>query len=140
MPDWPPSPKIVTNQLPELKACVPLSCVPPMMSLNGLFTLTDRLWYWRVPSPRFIVVIAFGTFDSQFWQSVRSSPEIPRDEHWLDTLENEPFSLQRPPSLPMKTLFGSNGVVAIACWSGCRLTPWVSMVMSVKFTPASAER
>ena len=44
MPDCPPSPKIVTNQselpfpVPPLllkKACVPLSCVPPMIWFNG---------------------------------------------------------------------------------------------------------
>src|SRR5207253_3617092 len=67
-PDWPPSPKTVTNQLLGLKpvgleACVPLSWVPPMMSF-AVFTLTDRLWYWSVSSPAFIDVIVAGTFDS----------------------------------------------------------------------------
>src|SRR5437588_1098383 len=67
-PDWPPSPKTVTNQLFGLKpvgleACVPLSCVPPMMSF-AVFTLTDRLWYWSVSSPAFIDVIVAGTFES----------------------------------------------------------------------------
>src|SRR5207237_2282784 len=81
IPDWPPSPKIVTNQLPELKACVPLSCVPPMTSL-ALCTFSDRLWNWSVPSPLFIVEIVVGTFFSQFWQSVRFALEgAVRDEH-----------------------------------------------------------
>src|SRR5438552_18896320 len=68
-PDWPPSPKMLTNQLfgPKLsglEACVPLSCVPPMMSL-AVFMLTDRLWYWSVSSPAFIDVIDVGIFESQ---------------------------------------------------------------------------
>src|SRR5438309_2474656 len=96
MPDWPPSPKIVTNQLPELKACVPLSCVPPMMSLSGFCTLTERLWYWSVPSPLFIVDVVVGTFDSQLTQSVLSAPERPRDAQSPEALLNEPLSLQKP--------------------------------------------
>src|SRR5437588_4444954 len=143
-PDCPPSPKMVTNQglftFSELNACVPLSCVPPMMSASGSCELTERLWNWSVPRLLFSVEIVVGTFESQFWQSVRSSPVSPRDEHWLETFENEPLSLQTPPSFAMKTLFGSNGVAAIACWSGCRLTPCVSIVMSVKLTPASSDR
>src|SRR5439155_4221655 len=83
-PDWPPSPKTVTNQLFGLKpvgleACVPLSCVPPMMSL-AVCTLTDRLWYASVSRPAFIDVIEFGTLESQAWQSSRSSADAsPRD-------------------------------------------------------------
>src|SRR6202007_27444 len=123
MPDCPPSPKMVTNQfelpwpLPPLwlvKACVPLSWVPPMMSLSGSCALTDRLWYWSVPSPRFNDEIVVGTFDSQLVQSVRLAPESPRDEHWLETFVNDPFSLHKPPSLAIKTTFGSSGVAAIA--------------------------
>ena len=143
IPDWPPSPKMVTNQLPlpwPLKAWVPLSCVPPMMSPSGFCTFSDRLWNWTVPRPLFSDVIVVGTFDNQLEQSIRSLPERPRDEHWLETFENEPFSLHRPPSFAMKTMFGLNGAAAIACWSGCRLTPCVSIVMSVKSTPAFSER
>src|SRR5438034_8014711 len=143
-PDWPPSPKMLTNQLfgvklPGLEACVPLSCVPPMMSL-AVFTLTDRLWYCSVSSPPFIVEIVVGTWLSQFVQSVRFAPGRLRDAQSPEPFVNEPFSLHKPPSFAMKTMSGLNGVEAIACWSGCRLTPWVSMVMSVKFTPASTER
>src|SRR5690349_16340238 len=124
MPDCPPSPKMVTNQfalpwpLPLLllvKACVPLSWVPPMMSLSGSCALRERLWNCSVPSPRFIEEIVVGTFDSQLVQSMRLFPESPRPEHWLETLENVPFSLHSPPSFAMKTMFGSSGVVVIAC-------------------------
>ena len=78
MPDWPPSPKMVTDQfLPFVVACVPLSCVPPWTSF-GLLALEDRLWNWSVESPSFSDVIVFGVFDSQLWQSVRSAPVSPR--------------------------------------------------------------
>src|SRR6266513_2083157 len=141
VPDWPPSPKIVTKALPlPLMAWVPLSCVPPNRSLSGFCTLTERLWYCSVPRLLFIVEIVVGTFESQLLQSVRLAPERLRLAHWLCTSLNEPSSLQIPPSLAMKTMSGLNGVDAIACWSGCRLTPCVSMVMSVKLTPASSER
>src|SRR5258708_28498872 len=108
MPDCPPSPKMVTNQLLvpfPVKACVPLSCVPPMISVRGACALTERLWNASVPRPLFSVEIVVGTFDSQCWQSTRSAPERPRDEHSLETSENEPFSLQRPPSFAKKTMF-----------------------------------
>src|SRR5712691_9597412 len=149
MPDCPPSPKMVTNQfvlplpLPLLllvKACVPLSWVPPMMSLSGSCALTERLWYWSVPSPLFSDEMVVGTFDSQLVQWMRLFGERPRPEHWPETSEKEPSSRQRPPSFAMKTMLGSSGVAAIACSSGCRLTPCVSIVMSVKLAPASAER
>src|SRR4029077_21131416 len=82
MPDCPPSPKMVTNQpLLLLKACVPLSCVPPMISLRGACALTERLWNWSVATPLFSDEIFVGTFDNQRWQSTRSAPERPRDEH-----------------------------------------------------------
>src|SRR6476620_12194067 len=142
MPDCPPSPKMLTKPLPflPLMPWVPLSCVPPIRSLSGFWTLTDRLWYWSVPSPLFIDEIVVGTFESQLLQSIRLFPVSPRPAHWLCTSLNDPFILQTPPSSPLKRMFGLNGVAAIACWSGCRLTPCVSMVMSVKFTPASSER
>src|SRR5206468_12147036 len=111
-----------------------------MMSLSGFCTLTERLWYCSVPRFLFIVEIVVGTLESQLLQSIRSLPVNPRDAHWLETSVNEPFSLQMPPSSALKTMFGLNGVAAIACWSGCRLTPLVSIVMSVKLTPASSER
>ena len=72
MPDWPPSPKMVTDHfLPFVVACVPLSCVPPWMSF-ALLALEDRLWNWSVERPSFSDVIVFGIFDSQLVQSVRS--------------------------------------------------------------------
>jgi hypothetical protein len=58
-----------------------------------------------------------------------------RDEHWLETSVNDPFNLHMPPSFAMKTTFGLSGVVAIVCWSGCRLTTCVPIVMSVKCAP-----
>ncbi len=131
---------MVTNQLlapGPLKAWVPLSCVPPMMSLSGFCTFSDRLWNWSVPSPLFIVKIVVGTLESQFLQSSPSLPVIGRGAHRLETSVNVPSSLQKPPSFAMKTMFGLPGTEAIACWSGCKLTPCVSMVMSVKFTPPS---
>src|SRR5713101_5481463 len=141
IPDWPPSPKTETDQLPELKACVPLSCVPPSRSLSGSAGLSDTLWYWSVPSPWLSVLMEVGIFDSHMWQSVRSVPVRPRVSHWLEAFVNEPLSLQTPPSFAMKTLFGLNGVAAIPCWSGWRLRLcWASIVMSVKSTPASCER
>src|SRR4029077_12751334 len=117
-----------------------LSCVPPIMSFSAFWTLTDRLWNWRVSMFLFIEEIVVGTFESQLLQSIRLLPVNPRDAHSLCTSLNDPYNLQIPPSLPIKTMFGLNGVAAIACWSGCRLTPVVSIVMSVKFTPASSER
>ena len=77
--------------------------------------MTDRLWYWSVPSPWFNDEIVVGTFDSQLVQSMRLFPDIGRDEHWLDTSVNDPFNLQTPPSLAMNTMLGLSGVAAIAC-------------------------
>ncbi len=45
-----------------------------------------------------------------------------------------------PPSFPMKTMSELNGTPVITCWSGCRLMPFESIVMSVKFVPSSCER
>src|SRR4029077_4341000 len=96
MPDWPPSPKMVTDHfLPFVVACVPLSWVPPWMSF-GLLALEDRLWNWSVERPSFSDVIVFGTFASHFWQSVRSAPASPRPAHCADESTNEPSSRQRP--------------------------------------------
>src|SRR6267142_2535109 len=91
------------------KVCVPLSCVPPMMSLSGSCALTERLWYWSVPSPPFSDEIAVGTLESQFLQSMRLAPERLRDAHWPETSVNDPLSLHMPPSFAMKTTFGFNG-------------------------------
>src|SRR5262245_14814987 len=118
MPEFPPSPKIVTNQLGLallLKAWVPLSCVPPMISLSGFCTFTERLWNWSVGRFLFMLEIVVGTFDSQLLQSTKLAPVNPRDAHWLCTSLNEPSSRQMPPSFPINTIFGLNGVVAIAC-------------------------
>src|SRR6516225_4736063 len=111
-----------------------------MIPLRGSCTSKERLCYSFSLNFLFMVEIVVGTFDSQCWQSVRSSPVNPREAHWLETSLNEPFHLHMPPSSALKTMVGLNGVAAIACWSGCRLTPWVSIVMSVKLTPASSER
>ena len=92
IPDWPPSPKTVTNQLPPLKAWVPLSCVPPSKSFRGLAGLSERLWYWSVPSPSFSEVIEVGIFSNQAKQSVLSAPVRPRVLHWVDAFVNEPLS------------------------------------------------
>ena len=81
IPDWPPSPKIVTNQLPLLRACVPLSCVPPMISSLAVATYFDRLWNWSVSSPLLSEVIEVGMAESQCWQSVKSAPVKPRLLH-----------------------------------------------------------
>src|SRR5438067_294603 len=123
MPDWPPSPKMVTKAFPlPLMAWVPLSCVPPKRSLSGFCTLTDRLWYCSVPRPLFIVEIIVGTFESQLVQSVRFAPARGspvegsiRLAHWLETSLKEPFRRQIPPSFAMKTMSGLNGVDAIEC-------------------------
>src|SRR5436190_13710282 len=121
MPPFPPSPKKVTNQLglgvlsPPPKAWVPLSCVPPMIWLSGFCIFRERLWNWSVARPAFIEVIVVGTFDSQLLQSIRLFPVIPRDAHWLWTSVNEPSNRQTPPSFAINTIFGLNGVAAIAC-------------------------
>src|SRR4029077_9524101 len=118
MPEFPPSPKTVTNQLglrALSKAWVPLSCVPPMIWLSGFCTFRERLWYWSVARPAFIEVIVVGTFDSQLLQSIRLFPVSPRDPHWLWTSLNEPSRRHMPPSFAIKTIFGLNGVAAIAC-------------------------
>src|SRR5581483_10993520 len=73
-PDWPPSPKMVTDHFLALEvACVPLSWVPPRISF-GFFGFSDRLWNCSVCSPSLSDEIVCGTFDSQLWQSVRSAP------------------------------------------------------------------
>src|SRR5205823_8338337 len=108
IPDWPPSPKMVTNQLPLLKACVPLSCVPPSRSCSGFAGLSDRLWYWSVPSPSFSEVIEVGIFSSHWRQSVRSAPVRPRELHWTAAFVKVPFRRQMPPSFALKTMSGLN--------------------------------
>src|SRR4029078_8219622 len=122
MPDWPPSPKMVTDHfLPFVVACVPLSWVPPSMSL-GLLALVDRLWNWSVERPSFSDVIVFGIFDRQLWQSARSAPARGiavvspiREQPPPEASTNEPPSRKMPPSFPMKTTSLLNGTPAIAC-------------------------
>src|SRR5438034_10657858 len=105
IPDWPPSPNTETDQLPFLKACVPLSCVPPSRSCSGFAGLSDRLWYWSVPSPLFSEVIEVGIFSSHIRQSILSAPVRQRALHWIEAFVNEPFSLQTPPSSALKTMY-----------------------------------
>src|SRR5260370_7989236 len=125
IPDCPPSPKIVTNQLSGVKfagleACVPLSCVPPMMSWSGFCTLTDRLWNWSVPSPLFSVAIVVGTAESQCWQSGSSAPVRLRVLHLLDTSVNPSLeelpSLHTPHSSLMNPLIVLHSVFPIHLW------------------------
>src|SRR5947207_13919647 len=89
IPDCPPSPKTVTNQLPPLKAWVPLSCVPPSKSFSGSAGLSERLWYWSVPSPSFNEVIEAGIFSNHITQSVLSAPVRPRVLHWVEAFRSE---------------------------------------------------
>ncbi len=69
----------------------------------------------RSQIPVFIVEIVVGTLDSQLLQSIRSLPDKPRDADSLCTSLNDPSNLHIPPSLPITTMFGLNGVAAIAC-------------------------
>jgi hypothetical protein len=130
---------VTDHFLPFVVAWVPLSWVPPWMSF-GLLALVDKLWNCSMLSPSFRDVIVFGVFDSQLAQSARSAPVSPRPAHCADESTNEPSRRRMPPSFPMKTTSPLNGTRAIACWSGCRLTPFESIVMTVKFVPSSSER
>jgi len=62
--------------------------------------------YCNVPSPWFIVEIVVGTFESQFWQSVRSTPVRLRPEHWLEAFEKEPLI---PPQCALRPRDESSG-------------------------------
>src|SRR5262245_28892535 len=64
---------------------VPLSCVPPWRCL-GLSGATERLWNWSVERPSFRLDNWVGIRESSCWQSARSSPLNPRDEHCEDVL------------------------------------------------------
>src|SRR4051812_13641491 len=121
--DWPPSPPTDSFQTEPLDPQVPLSWVPPMMSLVGSAGLTDRLWNWIVASPLSSVSIAVGPFFSSSWHvssgSGSSGGDRPAQREEL-SLVYGPLTRTRPPSEPTNaTALAPPEPNAIACWSGC---------------------
>src|SRR6266852_6493085 len=143
MPERPPSPLMVSNQLASLPRYdnVPLSWVPPSRSF-AFCGLTDRLWNCSVASPPLIAVRLVGMAESHCWQSARSAPVTPRPAQTPELSVNVPPVRNTPPSLPMKAISGLLGAYAKTCWSGCNQSggDWASSVMSVKVTPPSVDR
>jgi hypothetical protein len=83
-----------------------------------------------------------GIAASEVWQSVSSVGVSPRVAHWADASTYCPLTRTTPPSHPRNAMSGLFPAKAIACWSGCIPSggDWVSLVMSVKLTPALVER